>query len=587
MSLITRLAIAQINTVVGDFKGNAEKIVSFIEKAKSMEAHIIAFPELALCGYPPEDLLLKPKFIEDGMRTLETIMPSSNGIVSIIGFPHLTDDLYNAAAILFNEKLIASYHKIFLPNYGVFDEFRYFKSGAEIPVFNADRLTFGVNVCEDIWFAEGPTMAQALEPGCQLIINLSSSPYYFNKGELREKMVGMRAYDNQVYVVYVNATGGQDELVFDGQSLVAAPDGRIIARGKQFEEELILVDLDLSLMSNKHLFDPKRRQRVDRQKSAFDHPKTVSYRIDDFKLKPVENKVGKATNVIQPILEPVAEIYEALITGLGDYVKKNGFSKVVVGLSGGIDSALTATICADALGKENVTGVTMPSRYSSKGSVEDSEELARNLEISLLNVPIEPMFEALKTSLDEIFTGLPENITEENMQPRIRGTILMALSNKFNWLVIATGNKSELAVGYTTLYGDMVGGFAVLKDIYKTTVYELAKYRNSLPGGPVIPQSTIDKAPSAELKPDQRDEDSLPPYPMLDKILKDHVEVEKSVGDLVAEGLPEDRIRWTIRSVDRNEYKRRQGPIGIKISPRAFGKDRRVPITNAYREDDV
>jgi NAD+ synthase (glutamine-hydrolysing) len=356
MSRTVRLALAQINTVVGDLKGNAEKIISYNEKAKSIGAHIVAFPELSLCGYPPEDLLLKPKFIEDAARALQTIMPSSNGIVSIVGFPHLTDDLYNAAAVLFNGKLIANYHKIFLPNYGVFDEFRYFKAGVEIPVFKADGLTFGVNICEDIWFAEGPTMAQAIEPGCRLIINLSSSPYYFNKGELREKMVGVRAYDNQVYVAYVNATGGQDELVFDGQSLVAAPDGAIVARGKQFEEELLVVDIDLSLVSNKHLFDPKRRQRINQRIGALDCSKTVSYSIDGCELKPAVSKDNKTVNTIHPSLEPTAEIYKALKTGLRDYVKKNGFSKVVVGLSGGIDSALTATICTDALGAENVTG---------------------------------------------------------------------------------------------------------------------------------------------------------------------------------------------------------------------------------------
>jgi NAD+ synthase (glutamine-hydrolysing) len=488
----------------------------------------------------------------------------------------------------------------------VFDEFRYFKAGSQIPVFKTDDLTFGVNICEDIWFAEGPTMMQAMEPGCQLIINISSSPYYYRKGVLREKMVGVRAYDNQVYVAYVNAVGGQDELVFDGQSLVAGPDASILARAKQFDEELMLADIDLSYISNKHLFDPKRRQRVNHHINNLDSKQTVIYNIEGFdfndnrgmgsaKSDKAENTNSdfagidsdQSRNIVQPTLEPVAEIYEALKTGLRDYVKKNGFDKVVLGLSGGIDSALTATICADALGADSVTGVTMPSRYSSEGSVLDSEELARNLGIRLLNLSIEPAFEALKSTLSDVFAGLPENIAEENMQPRIRGMLLMALSNKFNWLVIATGNKSEMAVGYTTLYGDMVGGFAVLKDIFKTTVYELAEYRNSLPGGPVIPKNTIHKAPSAELKPDQKDEDTLPPYPVLDRILLDHVEQEKSVSDIVAEGLPVDRVKWSVRSVDRNEYKRRQGPIGIKISPRAFGKDRRVPITNAYHEDNM
>ncbi|MBE0448721.1 MAG: NAD+ synthase [Actinobacteria bacterium] len=576
MAKTIRIALAQINTVLGDLKGNAEKIADFTEQAKKAGAQVIAFPELSLCGYPPEDLLLKPKFIEDTAETLKSLLPISDGIVTIIGFAHMADDLYNAAAVMYDGRLITNYHKMFLPNYGVFDEFRYFQTGSEIPVFRTDGFTFGVNICEDIWFTEGPTIAQALEPGCQLVINISSSPYHFKKGLLREEMVGMRAYDNQVYVAYVNTVGGQDELVFDGQSLIASPSGDIIARGRQFEEDLIVVDLDLSLISSKHLFDPKRRQRT----HSIEKQEIVEYRIEDFILKPVETKVSTS---IHPTLEPIAEVYEALKTGLRDYVHKNGFKKVVIGLSGGIDSSVTAMICADALGAENVIGVAMPSRYSSKASIEDAEALARNLGIKLLNISIEPTFSSLKFTMEDEFRGLPEDITEENMQPRIRGMILMALSNKFNWLVIATGNKSEIAVGYTTLYGDMVGGFAVLKDILKTTVYELAKYRNSLPGGPVIPERVITKEPSAELRPGQKDVDTLPPYPILDEILRGYVESEKSMADLISEGLPREYVSWAVRKVDQNEYKRRQGPVGIKISPRAFGKDRRMPITNAYR----
>ncbi|HZD60577.1 MAG TPA: NAD+ synthase [Anaerolineae bacterium] len=577
MTKTVRIALAQINTIVGDLSGNAKKIADRTERAKKAGAQLIAFPELSLCGYPPEDLLLKPKFIEDTAEVLESLLPISDGIITIIGFAHMADDLYNAAAIMYNGKLITNYHKMFLPNYGVFDEFRYFQTGSEIPVFQTDGFAFGVNVCEDIWFAEGPTGAQALEPGCQLVINISSSPYHFRKGPLREEMVGMRAYDNQVYVAYVNTVGGQDELVFDGQSLIAAPGGDIIARGRQFEEDLIIIDLDLSMVSLKHLFDPKRRQRT----RGRENQEVVEYMIEDFNLQPVARKVPTS---IQPTLEPIAEIYEALKTGLRDYVHKNGFEKVVIGLSGGIDSSLTATICADALGAENVIGVAMPSRYSSKASIEDAEALAHNLGIELLNISIEPTFSSLKFVMEDAFRGLPEDITEENMQPRIRGMILMALSNKFNWLVIATGNKSEIAVGYTTLYGDMVGGFAVIRDILKTSVYELAKYRNSLPGSPVIPERVITKEPSAELKPGQKDVDTLPPYPILDEILRGYVESEKSMEDLISEGLPEGYVSWTIRKVDQNEYKRRQGPVGIKIGPRAFGKDRRMPITNAYRE---
>jgi len=577
MNGTARIALAQINTVVGDLKGNAEKIAGRAEQAKKAGARLVAFPELSLCGYPPEDLLLKPKFIADAEETLKSLLPVSDGIITVVGFPRMADDLYNAAAVMYNGRFVTLYHKMFLPNYGVFDEFRYFQTGSEIPIFRTDDFTFGVNICEDIWFAEGPTVVQALEPGCQLVLNISSSPYHFKKGLLREEMVGMRAYDNQVYIAYVNTVGGQDELVFDGQSLIAAPDGNIIARGRQFEEDLLIVDLDLSLISLKHLFDPKRRQRT----RTPEKPNIVEYKIEDFDLRPSMKRVLTS---IQPALEPTAEIYEALKTGLRDYVRKNGFEKVVIGLSGGIDSSLTATICADALGSENVIGVAMPSRYSSKESIEDAEALANNLGIKLLNISIEPTFSSLKSVMEETFRGLPEDITEENMQPRIRGMTLMALSNKFNWLVIATGNKSEIAVGYTTLYGDMVGGFAVLKDILKTTVYELAGYRNSLSGGPVIPNRVLTKEPSAELRPGQRDVDTLPPYPILDQILRGYIESEKSMEELISEGLPHEYVNWTIRKVDQNEYKRRQGPVGIKISPRAFGKDRRMPITNAYRE---
>jgi len=577
MDKTIRIALAQINTVVGDLGGNADKIAGFIEKAKSQGAQLIAFPELSLCGYPPEDLLLKPKFIEDTQKALHSLALESKGIITVVGFAHMSDDLYNAAAVMYNGEFITNYHKMFLPNYGVFDEDRYFQRGSEIPIFRTGDFTFGVNICEDIWFAEGPTGRQALEPGSQLVINISSSPYHFRKGELREKMVGMRAYDNQVYVAYVNAVGGQDELVFDGQSLVAAPDGTIIARGRQFEEDLVVIDLDLSLVSSKHLFDPKRRQRT----QNIEKQEVVEYRIEDFKLQPAKHGIP---GVFHKSLDPVAEIYEALKLGLHDYVHKNGFEKVIIGLSGGIDSTITATICADALGPENVTGVAMPSRYSSRESLEDAKELAENLGIKFLNISIEPTFSALKDSLAEEFKGLPEDITEENMQPRIRGMILMALSNKFGWLVIATGNKSEIAVGYTTLYGDMVGGFAVIKDILKTTVYDLARYRNSLPGDPVIPERVITKEPSAELRPGQKDVDTLPPYHILDAILRGYVESEKSLSELISEGLPKEYVEWTIRKVDQNEYKRRQGPIGIKISPRAFGKDRRMPITNRYRE---
>ncbi len=575
-----RIALAQINTVVGDLKGNADRIADRIATAKKAGVQLIAFPELSLCGYPPEDLLLKPKFIEDAKKTLESLILTTDDIIAIVGYPQLTDDLYNTAAVMFNGKLIDNYHKMFLPNYGVFDEFRYFQRGTEIPVYRADGFTFGVNICEDIWFAEGPTGFQAQEPGCQLVINISSSPYYFKKGILREKMVGMRAYDNQVYIAYVNLVGGQDELVFDGQSLIAAPNGNIIARGRQFEEDLLTIDLDLSQVSLKHLFDPKRRQRA-----RTEVQKVTDYKIGGFKLKLIKAKEEKVPILIHPVLEPMAEIYEALKIGLRDYVRKNGFQKVVVGLSGGIDSSLTAAICVDAMGGENVTGVAMPSRYTSKASIEDAEALAKNLGITLLNIPIEPVFSELKSTTAKAFKGLPEDITEENMQSRIRGMILMSLSNKFKWLVIATGNKSEIAVGYTTLYGDMVGGFAVLKDILKTTVYELARYRNLVSEKPVIPERVFTKEPSAELRPGQKDTDVLPPYSILDQILRGYIESEKSTDDLIAEGLPKGYVKWTIQKVDQNEYKRRQGPLGIKISPRAFGKDRRVPITNGYRED--
>ncbi len=570
------LALGQINTIVGDFERNYEKIVEYIERAKKAGAEVIAFPELSITGYPPEDLLLKPEFIDDNLKYLEKLLPHTEGITAIVGFVDRVDDIFNAAAILHHKRIAGIYHKIFLPNYGVFDEDRYFQAGDRVKVFSLNEIWFGVNICEDIWYPGGPTRDQALYGGAEIIINISSSPYHYGKARDRYRMLSVRAADNDVIVAYVNLVGGQDELVFDGNSMVVSEEGRLMAKADCFEEQLLMVTLNPGDVFKKRLHDPRRRKekRLD----------ALEEKVERISLEPSTRKTKKRmlTPEIVDFLDPTAEVYRALVTGLRDYVRKNNFQKVVLGISGGIDSALVATIAVDALGKENVIGVSMPSSYTSTSSKSDARLLAENLQIKFYEIPISNLYQAYLKELEPIFEGREMDITEENIQARIRGNLLMALSNKFGWLVLATGNKSEVSVGYCTLYGDMVGGFSVIKDVPKTMVYELAKYRNREAGFDLIPKNILKKAPSAELRPDQKDTDSLPPYEVLDPILRAYVEEDISFKDIVSRGFDEETVKKVIRMVDGNEYKRRQAAPGIKITHRAFGKERRFPITNRY-----
>ena len=573
-----RVAMAQINTTVGDFDGNVKKILAAVDNARTQKADIVTLPELAICGYPPEDLLFKPQFIEANLHSIQKIVEASAGITVVAGFVDSDGDIYNAAALISDGKLIGTYHKMFLPNYGVFDENRYFRAGSECPVYVINGIGIGVNICEDIWYEAGPATAQAYA-GAEVIINISASPYHRGKGESREKMIATRATDTVAIFVYNNLVGGQDELVFDGHSFISDESGNITARGKQFEEDFVIADLDIEAVFRARLHDPRwRKESPILGKTGWRETKTiVSQKISSDPRPPL-----KPRHVT--VLDPVAEVYQALVLGTRDYIHKNGFEKVVVGLSGGVDSAIVATIAVDALGKENVVGISMPSRYSSTGSVTDTKALVKNLGIKLQTISIEKPFQAYLDTLTESFAGTKPDSAEENLQARVRGNLLMALSNKFGWLVLTTGNKSEMATGYTTLYGDMAGGFAVIKDVPKTLVYKLTKYRNAQAGYDLIPAPIIDKPPSAELRPDQKDSDSLPPYEILDAILTAYVEEDKSVDQIVALGFDKATVQRTAKLVDRSEYKRRQAPPGVKITSRAFGRDRRLPLTSLFKE---
>jgi len=572
MAKTLRIAMAQIDTVVGDINGNVTKILQAMDRAVEAHADVVTFPELALTGYPPEDLLLKTHFIDANLTALNDLAAKTTRVTAIVGFVDRAGDIFNAAAVIQRGRVAAVYHKMYLPNYGVFDEFRYFQAGRECPVVRIGDATVGVSICEDIWYPDGPYLHQAVSGGADVLVNISSSPYHAGKGRWRERMLTTRAVDNVAIVAYNNLVGGQDELVFDGGSLIVNETGEIIARGKQFEEDFIVADLDIEAVFRQRLRDPRRRQQApDPASSVTRLPISQS----------VRNRAPVESSVVEP-LAPVDEIYRALVVGTRDYVLKNGFRKVVLGLSGGIDSAMTACIAVDALGAENVVGVTMPSEFSSAGSIDDSLQLGRNLGIDVMTLPIGAVFDEYKNSLSTAFQGVPSNVAEENLQARVRGNFLMALSNKFGWLVLSTGNKSEISTGYCTLYGDMAGGFAVLKDVMKTTVYQLAEFCNSM-GRERIPRATIDKPPSAELRPDQRDSDSLPPYDVLDPILRAYVEEDLGLAEIVSMGFEEAVVRRVIRLVDTNEYKRRQAAPGVKITPRAFGRDRRMPITNRFR----
>ena len=567
-----RIGLGQVNVTVGDIAGNTRKLREWIERGRAQGCDLLAFPELAITGYPPEDLLFKPRFIEANLHALHELIPESRGLTVVVGFVDRQDGIYNAAAVLHDGALAGVYHKQHLPNYGVFDEKRYFHPGHGAPVFVRDGAVIGVNVCEDIWVPTGPAAMQAWA-GAELIVTINASPYHAEKWRQRAEMLATRASDHTAVVAYCNLVGGQDELVFDGQSFVFDERGERLALGHAFEEDLVVVDLDLDSVS---------RTRLRRTEDELEHRVEVT-RIALAPV-PAPPEPPLPARAVRP-LEPVEEIYRALTLGTSDYVRKNGFQRVVIGLSGGIDSSLVACIAADALGPKNVVGVTMPSPFSSRGTRHDAGRLARALGIEFHRLPITGVFSAYRRALAALFKGLKADVTEENIQARIRGNLLMALSNKFGWLVLTTGNKSELGVGYCTLYGDMAGGFAVIKDVPKTLVYALARYRNARDRRPVIPESVLTRPPSAELRPDQTDQDTLPPYDVLDPILQAYVEENHSLADIVALGYDETTVRRVIGMVDRNEYKRRQGPPGIKITPRAFGKDWRLPIVNRFREE--
>ncbi len=555
-----RVALAQINVTVGDLDGNVRKIVDSVARARNLGADLVALPELAIAGYPPEDLVFKPQFVEANRSALDEVISATKDITVIVGFVERDqDEIYNAAAVVSHGELIDVYRKQLLPNYGVFDERRYFASGTSAPVYRIGTAPIGVNVCEDIWSPDGPTARQAAR-GAGLIVNINGSPYHRGKRVEREAMVAERARENGVAIAYVNMVGGQDELVFDGGSVVLSPSGEVVARARQFEEDLLVCDVSIA--------DQGRFE----DHIAISHEATANH------------PALPASNASPLGARPLAdfeEVYAALVTGTRDYAHKAGFETAVLALSGGIDSTLVAVIAADALGPANVVVVSMPSRYSSEGSVLDAKELARNLGIELMTTPIEPIFSAYLSTLESAFESTESDVAEENLQSRIRGDLVMALSNKFGYLALTTGNKSEYATGYATLYGDMSGGFAVIKDVPKTLVYELCRYRNTV--SPVIPRAVIEKPPSAELRPDQLDEDSLPPYEVLDPILKAYVEDDLHYRDIVKAGYPAETVRQVITLVDRAEYKRRQAAPGVKITERNFGRDRRMPIINRFR----
>jgi NAD+ synthase (glutamine-hydrolysing) len=574
-----QVALAQINPTVGDIDGNAGKIAGRIADAREQGAALVVFPELTLSGYPPEDLLLKTSFLDRCASALREVAAQTRGIVALVGFPEAADDVYNSAAVLADGEVAAVYRKIYLPNYGVFDEQRYFQSGSEAGVFELNGIPIGITICEDIWEPGPPAMTEALA-GAQVIVNLSASPYRIGYGRGRERMIAQRAVDNLAAVVFVNTVGGQDELVFDGHSLAVDQDGRMLARCPQFEESLTVCTIDPREVASARLRDTRHRANVRRQRraSAVAEPPAVNLGAVELTMESGDTVGG----VVADLLGPEAEVYGALRTGLHDYVEKNGFQHVVLGLSGGIDSALVALVAADALGPDRVTCVSMPSPYSSEGTQTDARAIATNLGVDYREIPIASAMEAYDQLLADSFAGTEPDIAEENVQARIRGNVVMALSNKFGWLVLATGNKSELSVGYATLYGDMAGGFAVIKDVFKGWVYRLVRWRNEQDGRELIPASVLDRPPSAELRHDQLDQDSLPPYDVLDAILAGYVEEDLDATELARRGLPAEDVERVIRMVDRAEYKRRQAPPGIKVSTKAFGRDRRLPITNRF-----
>ncbi|MDA1128259.1 MAG: NAD+ synthase [Chloroflexi bacterium] len=603
MARTFRLALAQINPTVGDIPGNTAKILDYLKRAQEAQADLVAFPEMATTGYPPEDLLYKTSFLTENVAALEKVAAASQGIAVVLGYVSILSfngrrdgkpdleygpdeigpQIYNSAALCYDGRLVDTYHKIFLPNYGVFDEQRYFQAGSVCPVYQIGGVSIGVNICEDVWYPVGPTTVQC-QAGAELIININASPFHAGKRALREDMIARRASDHGLTVAYVNTVGGQDELVFDGGSIICDASGRLTARGPAFQESLLITDLEFPDSPNQRKQGPAGATAA--AIKAVGTPSTLIVSNS-----PPADKTPLESQPLAAAIDDAEEVYRALVMGTGDYLHKSGFTKALVGLSGGVDSALTATVAVDALGKENVVGITMPSRYSSEGSISDSKKLAENLGLDLWEVPIEPAHQAFTEMLEERFRGTETNVAEENVQARVRGNVLMTVSNKFGWIVLTTGNKSEMAMGYATLYGDMAGGFAVLKDVPKTLVYELCDWRNRHghlfgTADDVIPAAILDKPPSAELRENQFDADSLPPYEVLDPVITAYVEEDWSYQEMVAHGFDPQVVRQVISAVDRNEYKRRQAPPGVKITPRAFGKDRRLPIVNRYRQNE-
>ena len=568
-----RVSLAQTNSTVGDLEGNADKIIDRIREAESLGADLVAFPELALTGYPPEDLVLRRGFVEDNLAMLERVAEATRGlhVAAVVGFVDYAHDIFNAAAVLHDGRMAGAYHKQYLPNYGVFDEARYFRPGQGVQLFDIAGARVGVTICEDIWYSSGPMQDQCLA-GAEVVVNINGSPFHAGKSQQREQMLATRASDNAVLTLYCNLVGGQDHLIFDGGSTVFGPGGDLIARAPMFREHLLTVDLDVEEVRQTRLHDPRLRRlpQTDAQHTPVSGEQTARSGA------PLDGQVCDG-------IPEDEQVYEALVLGTRDYVHKTGFSDVVIALSGGIDSTLTAVVAVDALGAEHVRGVSMPSRYSSEGSVADARALADNLGIQMDVLPIEGPYQSHLDTLAPLFEGLPQDVTEENLQARIRGVLMMALSNKVGALVLTTSNKSESATGYTTLYGDMTGGLAVIQDVPKLLVYRLSELVNERAGREVIPVSVLTKPPSAELRPDQFDEQSLMPYDRLDPILEAFVEEDRSLDEIVEAGFDEAEVKRVMSLVTGAEYKRRQAAPGLKITPRTFGRDRRFPIANRYR----
>jgi NAD+ synthase (glutamine-hydrolysing) len=571
-----RLALAQINPVVGDLEGNRALILERLGEAKANAADLVVFPELAVTGYPPEDLLLRPGFIRAAESSVEEIALAARGATVLVGAPYFDRDLYNACYVCAGGEVRAVYRKRFLPNYGVFDEDRYFAPGRDLILLEHGKTLIGPTVCEDMW-QPGPPATELALAGAELLVNISASPFYVGRDREREEMFVTRARDNACFIAFCNTVGGQDELIFDGHSVVLDDEGTVIARAPGFEEALLLADVEPQEVIGRRLRDVRRRAL------AREREETPPVDIVHVGTRGPSTNGSKVTVTVVPFVDEIEQMRVALELGLSDYVSKNGFSDVVVGVSGGVDSAVTAALAAEALGPERVHCVSMPSRYSSEGTRTDARRLAESLGTPFLELPIGNIVGAFDEALAEPFAGREPDLTEENIQARVRGVLLMALSNKFGWMLVATGNKSELSVGYATLYGDMAGGFALLKDVYKTDVFRLARYLNERAGRELVPQSIIDRAPSAELRDNQLDEDSLPPYPKLDEVLEQYVEHDRTLEELSIDGFDRDIVERAVALIDRAEYKRRQAPPGVKLRPRAFGRDRRTPITNRWR----